>query len=622
MHYTSRPRGAARSAPSTPQPPPRRPAVLYARVSSRDQEREGFSIPAQQKAIKEYAEQKGFHILEEFIDVETAKRTGRTHFQRMLAYVRKRHQNPPVVLVEKTDRLYRNLKDWVTVDDMKTEIHLVKENVVISEGSRSSEKFMHGIKVLMAKNYVDNLSEEVKKGLFQKADEGHWPSAAPFGYINRREGEKSFIVPDPERAILVRNLFELYAKGDHSIEDLVGYSKQFGLTGRRGGKLSASAIHLILRNPIYGGEFRYAGKRYRSKDPILVSRDLWERVQNRLDGTPDTRPGPRNHLYQGLMTCGYCGAVITAEMKKGKYTYYRCAQLCEGTEYVREERIAEALAQTVVRPLHLGTDKVAFAIRGLRESRGDIVKETTLRLNEARARYDRFRSLIDKAYEDKLDGRVDAAFFDRKRAEWEDGMMAAHEEIERLARVDHAVLDTAIQVLELVNAAYDLYIQQEPSQQRRMLNLLLSNCELRSGELKPIYRKPFDVLAEFADDKTDDAAGSPSGTLRHPVWSGWRDLNPRPLAPQASALPGCATPRMPAVYRTRAWSSTPDSRALTVATGIGGRTTPRSSPAMVRTIRRRSGPSHTDHGKTTSRTQPNTTESLWKIGVNARVANW
>ena len=57
-----------------------------------------------------------------------------------------------IILVEKTDRFYRNLKDWVTLDDLDLEIHFVKENVVLSPDARSSEKFMHGIKVLMAKN--------------------------------------------------------------------------------------------------------------------------------------------------------------------------------------------------------------------------------------------------------------------------------------------------------------------------------------------------------------------------------------------------------------------------------------------------------------------------------------
>jgi DNA invertase Pin-like site-specific DNA recombinase len=83
------------------------------------------------------------------------------------------------LLVEKTDRLYRNIKDWVTLDGFDIELHLVKEGTILSRDSRSSEKFMHGIKVLMAKNYVDNLSEEARKGMLEKAKQGIWPSQAP-----------------------------------------------------------------------------------------------------------------------------------------------------------------------------------------------------------------------------------------------------------------------------------------------------------------------------------------------------------------------------------------------------------------------------------------------------------
>jgi hypothetical protein len=80
----------------------------------------------------------------------------------MVAYL-KAHPSIRVMLVEETDRFYRNLKDWVTVDELEVEIHFPKEGVVLSRESRSSEKFMHGIKVLMAKNYIDNLSEEARK---------------------------------------------------------------------------------------------------------------------------------------------------------------------------------------------------------------------------------------------------------------------------------------------------------------------------------------------------------------------------------------------------------------------------------------------------------------------------
>ena len=105
------------------------------------------------------------------------------------------------MLVEKTDRLYRNLKDWVGVDELNLEVHLVKENVVLSPQARSHEKFMHGIKVLMAKNYFDNLREETQKGMREKAEQGMWPSSAPIGPQRRRaDGQADYRTRSSSRA--------------------------------------------------------------------------------------------------------------------------------------------------------------------------------------------------------------------------------------------------------------------------------------------------------------------------------------------------------------------------------------------------------------------------------------
>src|SRR5277367_1093109 len=194
-------------------------AVIYARVSSKEQEKEGFSIPAQLKLLKEYASANGFAVAEEYIDVETAKQTGRAAFGEMVAYL-KAHPSVRVMLVEKTDRLYRNLKDWVTVDELDLEMHFPKGGVVLSRESRSSEKFMHGIKVLMAKNYIDNLPEETRKGMTEKAAQGFWPSNAPLGYRNMtREDGRKIITPDEQAAPIIRNLFERYARGGISIRE-------------------------------------------------------------------------------------------------------------------------------------------------------------------------------------------------------------------------------------------------------------------------------------------------------------------------------------------------------------------------------------------------------------------
>ena len=175
----------------------RKQAVIYARVSSKEQEKEGFSIPAQLKLLKEYASANGFAVVQEYVDVETAKQTGRAAFGEMVTYL-KAHPTVRVMLVEKTDRLYRNLKDWVTLDELDIEMHFPKEGVVLSRESRSSEKFMHGIKVLMAKNYIDNLSEEARKGMQEKAEQGIWPTNTPLGYRNviGPDGKK-IIATDP-----------------------------------------------------------------------------------------------------------------------------------------------------------------------------------------------------------------------------------------------------------------------------------------------------------------------------------------------------------------------------------------------------------------------------------------
>ncbi len=193
--------------------PARKQAIIYARVSSKEQEKEGFSIPAQLKLLKEYAAANGLAVAQEYVDVETAKQTGRVAFGEMVDYL-KAHPSVRVMLVEKTYRLYRNLKDWVTVDELDVEMHFPKEGVVLSRESRSSEKFMHGIKVLMAKNYIDNLSEETRKGMTEKAAQGFWPSNAPLGYRNvTRDDGRKIIVPDEEIAPIIRKMFEWYARG-------------------------------------------------------------------------------------------------------------------------------------------------------------------------------------------------------------------------------------------------------------------------------------------------------------------------------------------------------------------------------------------------------------------------
>ena len=161
-------------------------AILYARVSSKEQEKEGFSIPAQLKLLNQYAADNRFQVVQEYVDIETAKKSGRTGFTDMIKFLRKdtksKHPSPCRTLpVEKTDRLYRNLKDWVTLDELDLEIHFVKENVILSQDSRSSEKFMHGIKVLTAKNITSTIfPKRQKRGWLKRRNRASIPLLRPW----------------------------------------------------------------------------------------------------------------------------------------------------------------------------------------------------------------------------------------------------------------------------------------------------------------------------------------------------------------------------------------------------------------------------------------------------------
>lgn len=168
-------------------------AVVYARASSKEQEKEGFSIPAQLKLLKEYAVARGFEVGREYMDVETAEQSGRTSFGEMVACLQA-HAGVRVTLVEKTDRLYRNLKDWVTVDELGVEIHFATEGVVPSRESRSSEKLIRLSRPWSAISLSD------ARAATSRFESGRRRRAA--GLVFRKSGAK---VPSSTVARILRN---------------------------------------------------------------------------------------------------------------------------------------------------------------------------------------------------------------------------------------------------------------------------------------------------------------------------------------------------------------------------------------------------------------------------------
>jgi site-specific DNA recombinase len=273
--------------------------LIYARVSSKDQEREGFSIPAQLRSNREYAAKNNLQILREFVDVETAKTSGRKQFGEMVQFLK----NDPTcrtIVVDKTDRLYRNFKDCVILEDLEVEIHLVKEGQTISKDSKSQAKLFHGLQVVMARNYIDNLRDEVLKGMREKAEQGIYPSRPPLGYRNNKILHNIEI--NPATAPIAVRMFELYASGNSS---LLTVRKTLG---REFGRVCALGyIKRLLRNPFYIGKFVWQGKIYDGNHPALIAKSIFDRVQQVLDGK--IRPRQRNMIFLSL-ACLHAPTII------------------------------------------------------------------------------------------------------------------------------------------------------------------------------------------------------------------------------------------------------------------------------------------------------------------------
>jgi len=476
-------------------------AALYARVSSREQA-DGYSIDAQLKLLRAFAHEHGFSVEREFVDVETAKHSGRPQFGEMLAYLKK-HRTVVHLLVEKTDRLYRNFKDYVALDEFELEIHLVKEGTRLSHQSTSHEKFIHGIKVLMAKNYIDNLREEVTKGMLEKASKGLPPGRPPLGYRNNKETRG--IDVDPVIGPWVKRIFEWYASGVYSLERLCHHLFQEGFIFQSSKpKMAPTTLEKVLKNPFYVGRFHFAGQTFVGKYPRLIGEGLFKAVQAAFRAHHRPKQQKHTFAFTGLLTCAECGCAITAEKKKGKYVYYHCTHRhgpCSQKAVVREEELDRQF-QAVVEAVQVGTEWVGEVEGELRRSTAEDEQfQQEMRQGLIR-RIEALEHRLDKGLEACLDGTLADAVWKKKSGEW-------REEMERLRESLHQKQSTPQQnekpghdLLKLARKATGLYRRQSPVQKKSLLRILCASSTLRDGRIQVIYRQPFDLMIVNPSDTT------------------------------------------------------------------------------------------------------------------------
>ena len=392
----------------------------------------------------------------------------------------------------------------------------------------------------MAKNYVDNLSEETRKGMLEKAEQGIWPSFALLGYRNLDGPDgKKIIAPDPDVAPIVSKLFHWYATGRLSLKEATRRARDAGLVYRKSGaKVPVSTVHSILRNRIYTGWFEWNGKMIKGRHEPLVSVELWDRVQAVMDGrfAKKHRRMTYDFAFSGLIACSKCGCSVIGEIKKQRYVYYHCtgyADKCQGNpatcrrKYVREEAL-ELQFTSLLGRLHFDDEVLSWVQEALRASHADKRREQEEAIARLRVEYDRLQRRLDAMYVDKLDGRVDAAFFDKMATQWRAEQARCQREIDRHQEADKSYMDEGVRILELARNAQRLFERQEPRQKRRLLNFVLSNCTWEDGEVVATLRQPFDLLAETTATAARSAVAKTPNMTKNEIWLPGPDSNQRP----------------------------------------------------------------------------------------------
>lgn len=472
----------------------------YIRVSTQRQGQIGTSLGEQQSAIERYAAKWNLDIIRRFEERETAAKLGRPVFLEMLKALKQGKAEG--VIIHKIDRSARNLKDWAdlgTLIDTGLEVHFSSESLdLTSRGGRLSAD----IQAVVASDYIRNLREETKKGIYGRLKQGLYPFPAVVGYLDGGKGQPKR--PDPDQAPLIRRAFELYATGDWGLIALSEEMYRAGLRNKNGGRVTINGLSTILHNPFYTGIIRIekTGEAFAGIHTPIIHPKLYDLVQAVLAGKNIKKQSRHFFVFRRQIRCLTCGKLLIPELKK-TYTYYRChARSCYRSAIKEETLDREFLYRFKQMQL---TDKEHDFLRqeAVKEDRKSQAEMETVRkqlLLQQKQIEERLSKLAD-AY---IDGVFDSkTYLDKKNAlvfeeqTIKEKFVNFNDNNETVERLDA--------FLELVNSAYLSYKEGKLEHRRDLVKNTTSELLAERKNLTIKLQIPFQMVVE----RPSFTAGSP-----------------------------------------------------------------------------------------------------------------
>ena len=489
-------------------------AIILARVSTKDQEEQGSSIPAQVSRLVQYAQRLNFEVLKTYELTESSSKDNRSKFEKLLKMVESSLE-PIAIVTDTVDRLQRSFKESVELDTLrkegKVELHFNRENLVIHRDSNSSEIMRWDMAVMFAKMYVLQLSDNVKRSNQKKRELGEWCGPAPVGYKNvTLENGRKTIVLDEERAPIVKKCFELYASGNYTFKTLAKQARKDGLTTPKTGNLRTKGqMQEMLSNPFYYGMMLVKEKLYKHHYPAIIEKWIFDKCDDIREGRNQNsvKYASKDFSFRGILKCGSCeGSITLDETRKpsGKvFRYCRCPNAkgtCKGQKPVRIEKLQDQiydLLETLAMPDHI-LEEITLELKKGQENESEIHKTN---LDRIHLELEKIKKRKDTAYLDRLDGRITTDEYDKLVARFKNEEQDAQEELKDITQMDNGFLESSLTVLELSQRASQYFQEASEPKKQKILNLVLWNLRLKDGGLVYDLREPFNVLLDASKTK-------------------------------------------------------------------------------------------------------------------------
>jgi len=479
-------------------------AVIFCRVSSRDQEETGYSLPSQEKFLLDYAQRKEFEIVKVVSTAESASRYKRRKvFDEMLSYVQT--ENIHVIICEKVDRFTRSHKDSVTIGkwimaNQQNEVHFVKNYFILNQSTKASERFTWNIHVSKAEYDLDNLSEEVKKGQVEKLESGWKPSRPPLGYKSVYDDGKVIQVFDDKTSGMVKRMLNLYSTGNYSVKILSDLMFSEGLRSKKGQRVSSSRVHGYLTNPYYTGLIPWKGNTYSGKHEPLIDMPTFNRNKELLKGNNTPKKSIHDFAFKALLRCKECTGIITWETHKG-ITYGHCNHYrsCKQTKWLKENDAIIQLSPALV-SLQVKNERLRSWIYHALLSRQ--VHDMQYRKDARESllvSFEKAKKKISNLVDMRTSNEIDPDMYSQKKQKYLEEKQQIEASLLKYENNEVKSDDLVSKIYAVSQNALQEFASRMPDRKRSLLRLIFSSITLDQGKLDFEYTKRFQALKRIVE---------------------------------------------------------------------------------------------------------------------------